>query len=408
MNVFFVCVDCLRRDFVDGPWADTPFLDSLREDGTFFRSMFSSATTTTPAVASYMTGCYAERNGIYSLRDATLSPDVETLAEAFSRAGYHTHAMATGPLAPETGLDRGFDTYEDRDADRDCFTDWFEDALSTIDGLESPFFGYLHLWEIHARIQTPSEFDAAEYGPHRYARTLSALDRKLATIHDHLPEDTLFVLHGDHGESISARFDPLAWSLRQIRDKVRLDWGRDTRGIERTVDRLTSGRRHDYPDHYLAGDHGDTVYDFTSNVPLLLSGPDVPETTVDEQVRQIDLWPTLLELADVEYDPDAIHGRSLLPPASLDDRPAYIRGCGETLRGERNWIEAVRVDGQKFVSYPDREWPSELYDLDADPWELRPREPADPARFTQYIPSREREGEAIDIDDRLRDLGYLD
>ncbi|MFB6188496.1 MAG: sulfatase-like hydrolase/transferase [Halapricum sp.] len=408
MNVFFVCVDCLRRDFVDGPWADTPFLDSLRTEGLFYEQLFSSATTTTPAVASFMSGCYAERNGIYSLRNATLSPDVETLAEAFSRAGYDTHALATGPLAPETGLDRGFDTYEDRDADRDCFTDWFEDAIDRIDGFESPFFGYLHLWEIHARIETLPEFDIPEYGPNAYARTLSALDRKLETVSEHLPDDTLFVLHGDHGESISARHDPLAWSLRQIRDRLRLDWGLDTRAVERRIDGFASGRRHDYPDHYLAGDHGDTVYDFTSNVPLLLSGPGVPAATVSEQVRQIDLWPTLLDLADIEYDPETIHGRSLVPVTEVESRPAYIRGCGESLHGEDNWMAAVRLDGQKYVSYPSREWPDELYDLDADRWELTPRVPDDPDRFRRHIPERERESEAIDIDDRLRDLGYLE
>ena len=74
-NLLVLCVDCLRDDFVRSDRTDTPFLDSLRADGLDCSNVYSSTTTTTPAMASLLTGTYNERNGVMSLRRGTLSED---------------------------------------------------------------------------------------------------------------------------------------------------------------------------------------------------------------------------------------------------------------------------------------------------------------------------------------------
>ena len=85
---------------------------------------------------------------------------------------------------------------------------------------------------------------------------------------------------------------------------------------------------------------------------LVLSGPGVKSGTVDAQVRQVDVTPTLLDLFEVESGGGAVDGKSLLR--------------------EENWQRAVRADGRKHVECPNRDWGPELYDLVAEPLELHP------------------------------------
>jgi len=405
-NLLFVCVDCLREDFVGTEHADTPFLDGLVDDGIAYTDMYATATTTTPCVASLMTGRYSEHNGVYSLEEAKLDESAPTLAEHLSAAGYETSALVTGPIVDDTDLDRGFDTYAYRDRREELVGDWFDDAVAHLDGLDDPFFCYLHLWEIHDPVRVPEEYDDPEYGQYPYARTLSALDRSLERLCDTLPEDTIVALHGDHGEAIAYRDSYRHWFTKLFRTGLRYGLGVDTRALERRLKRRFD-RDPSIPDHFMEDGHGENVFDFTSNVPFVLSGPGVDAATVDAQVRQIDVMPTLLDLLDVNAK-TPVDGESLLPPERVEDRDAYIRACGKSLLREANWQRAIRRGGYKYVEYPNREWNDELYDLNADPLELHPIEDDRIAtRLRARLPEEgERDGEKLEIDGLLKDLGY--
>lgn len=406
-NLLFVCVDCLRADFVGTDHADTPFMDSLAADGADYTEMYASATTTTPCVASLLTGRYAEHNGVYSLEAARLDESVPTLAEQFSAAGYETAALVTGPLVAETDLDRGFDTYAYRDRRAELVGDWFEDAAGTLDGLSAPFFAYLHLWEIHDPVRVPAGYDDPAYGRYPYARALSALDRRLERLVGRLPEDTVVALHGDHGEAIAYRDSRVSWACKLARTALRYGLGLDTRALERRLKRRFD-RDPPIPDQFMEDGHGENTLDFVSNVPFVLAGPGVDAATVDAQVRQVDIAPTLLELLDVGGEPDGMDGASLLPPEEVEHRDAYIRACGKSLLREANWQRAVRGREYKLVEYPGRDWDDELYDLAADPPEVDPVENDRIAtRLRTRIPAAGiDEGERLEIDGLLADLGY--
>src|SRR6185295_5708753 len=59
--------------------------------------------------------------------------------------------------------------------------------------------------------------------------------------------------------------------------------------------------------------HGQSTYGELANVPLILWGAGVPKgTVVDDTVRDIDIYPTLLELSRLAVPKEA-QGRSLLP-----------------------------------------------------------------------------------------------
>jgi len=405
-NLLFVCVDCLRADFVGSDHADTPFLDGLATDGLAYTEMFATATTTTPCVASVLTGRYSEHNGVVSLDGAKLDDAVPTLADHLSTAGYETTAMVTGPLVAETGLDRGFDTYRYRDHRETLLGDWFADAVAHLEAVSPPFFCYLHLWELHDPVRVPEEFDDPAYGQFPYARALSALDRRLQRLCDHLPDDTVVAVHGDHGEAIAYRDGLLHSACKLVRTGLRYGLGLDTRAAERRLKRWFD-RDPGVPDHFLEDGHGENVFDFTTNVPFVLAGPGVDTATVDAQVRQVDIMPTVLDLLGVE-PAGTVDGASLLPPESVTDYDAYVRACGRSLVREANWQRAVRSEGYKYVEYPNRDWDPELYDLEADPLELDPiSDERIGARLRTRMPDSDlSSAERLEIDHLLADLGY--
>jgi arylsulfatase A-like enzyme len=406
-NLLFVCIDCLRGDFVGTDHAETPFIDGLASRGVHYTDMYATTTTTTPSVTSFMTGTYSERNGVYSLEEARLNEGVPTLAEYLSDAGYETQALVTGPIVAETGLDRGFDDYSYRDRREELVGDWFDDAVATLESLSAPFFCYLHLWEIHDPVRVPDGFDDPAYGAYPYARTLSALDRRLEALCDELPENTTVVLLGDHGEAIAYRDSYLHKLCKLARTGLRYGLGIDTRSLERRLKRRFS-RDQPIADHFLEDGHGENVFDFVTNVPFVVSDPSVDSATVSAQVRHVDVMPTILDMLGLDADDGPTDGSSLLPPDAVDDREVYIRACGKSLVREANWQRAVRADGMKYVEYPNRDWSYELYDLEADPAELDPIEDEQAVRrLRRVIPSTEmRDGERVEIDNLLEDLGY--
>ncbi|WP_231190032.1 sulfatase-like hydrolase/transferase [Haladaptatus sp. DYF46] len=414
-NVVLVCVDCLRSDFVSEDYADTPFLNGNRDSGTFFANMHSTATTTTPCVASVLTGNYSETNGVNSHHNVSLNPDLDTLGEVFSAEGYDTYAMVTGPIVEDTGLDRGFDRFWYRDRNENLVGDWQQSAIRRLDRLSEPFFLYLHLWELHGPIDVPEPFDNEEYGslsaPHarKYSRMLSALDRALETFCSALPEDTTVAFTGDHGEHLTGWERPFHGHIQNLRDYLRYDRQLDVRPIERAVNRLHERvARPRISDHFVEGSHGHTVYDVETNVPFILPSPKSEGRTVDTLVRQIDIFPTLLEVAGLEV-PESTTGRSLFPSSDITDRTAYCRACGPPYALGHSVMRAVRTRDHKYIEYPERGWSPDLYDLDEDSDEHRPiDDDALKAELVGHLPeNRLRDQEDLDVDDLLRDLGYL-
>ncbi|NIC00640.1 sulfatase-like hydrolase/transferase [Halobacterium sp. R2-5] len=405
-NLLLVVVDCLRQDFLRRDAVDTPFLDGLRERGVECTELYATATTTTPAVASLLTGAYGERNGVQSLRRGSLSEDVEPMAEILGDAGYHTEAMATGPLVPETGLDRGFDRYECRDRDESMFSDWREEGLDRLAGLPEPFAAFVHLWEIHEDVHVPREYDSPEYGETPYGRAFSALDREIEALVDAVPDDTVVAVVGDHGESITHWSNPIRLAVKSLRDAVKYYGGVDTRGVVERVNQYCERFGPDIDDHFVEKGHGENVFDFTTNVPFVLAGPGIESATVDAQVRQIDVLPTLLDALGVDHETD---GDRIEP--GVEDRVAYMRACGASLHGERNWARAVRYGDAKYVEYTERDWEPGVYDLDENPRELeRVDDPDLEAELRERLPERgvdPTDVEMLEINERLEDLGYL-
>jgi arylsulfatase A-like enzyme len=130
---------------------------------------------------------------------------------------------------------------------------------------------------------------------------------------------------------------------------------------------------------YFLGEHnsGDkrALYDEALRIPLVVRYPKLfPKGMVnDAMVLNIDLAPTLLDLAGVKV-PDTMQGRSWKALAAgekvADWRTSFFAQYYKEL-GNVPTCYAVRTTMHKLVKYPGHpEW-TELYDLNADPHEVK-------------------------------------
>jgi arylsulfatase A-like enzyme len=402
-NVLFLLVDCMRADALGGRGVPTPHLDALVARGTRYTQMIASASSTTPCVATMLTGLYSPRHGVRSIGAHRLHPDVTTLAQQLTAGGYHTVAEVTGPLGPENGLDRGFREYHLRPAAVYLSDAWGRELVARLAGgaIAQPWFLFLHLWELHAPRKVLPPFRRRRYGAIRYDRALASLDATLAPLLAALAPDTVVLLHGDHGERLVT--STLAYRWYRLR--------RDLLGADRT--------------QKLEG-HETDFYEDLVRVPLAIVAPGrvPPGGRIDQLVRQVDLTPTILDLLELPVPP-ALDGVSLLP-AVTEGRPlgleAFLEAFGRVRGTERDQRRGWRTERWKYVEAPHApDVAPELFDLVADPRErhnLAAGEPAQVAALRERVAAVEAtaagEGPALSAEEeeavaaRLRDLGYIE
>ena len=445
MNVLLVMVDSLRADRC---WGEerrclTPFLDDLRRSSTVFTRAFSTASMTTICTASLLTGTYPFVHGIRSLAGRRLRPDLPTLAEAFRAGGYYTWAEVTGPLLAMTGLDRGFDEYGYREYTQWLDTSFGEGLIAKLRGnLPAPWFGFLHLWEIHYPRRVAAKYNRPHYGQNSYERAVSSLDHQLKRLLEALPPagNTAVILTGDHGEYLSPSKGgefvaglkgPTAWLKRRVPGVKKLK-RRVMKSLFKTLDRLDQGNG-DFSRAWFG--HGFHVYEPLVHVPLLMYGPGLfpGGLEISRPVSHIDIFPTLVSALNLPRPSRLpLNGMDLMPVVRepvrhADDRGIYLEASGERSRARpEQWLTALRTARYKYVRGLHNETlPEELYDLDHDPGERENLAGLLPelvgtmrARLSELmqsapLPQFEAEtayspAELAQLQGRLRELGYMD
>jgi arylsulfatase A-like enzyme/Tfp pilus assembly protein PilF len=334
--VLLITIDTLRADRVGAYGyraARTPALDALARDGTRYDRAFATAPITLVSHASILTGRYPPGHGARDngMRVAAGAP---TLADAFAHTGAATAAfVAAFPLDRRFGLDRGFQTYDDRmprDADGHLANErpGREVADGAIAWLQAHrgarVFLWVHFFEPHAPYGNPADpAQARRPASDRYDDEVAEADaqagRVIAAMRA-MGMPALVVAAADHGEAF--------------------------------------------------GEHGEIshsvfTYDTTLRVPLVVAGPGVAARVVADPVSLVDVAPTIASLAGLgRFDSD---GRSLnLPSESGSARPIYSESFAPLL--DFGWapLRTIRRDGWKYIAAPK----PELYDLAHDPGEL--------------------------------------
>lgn len=156
-NVCLIVVDSLRSDAISKSVgaAQTPNLYQLIDEGVSFRRAFAHAPSTLPSQAAMFSGLLPHESHV-AHNGASISGDVELLAERLEQAGYETRGFAglQELWRPATGggIERGFGEWAQsehvvsRGADTEaCVMPWLEDLSR-----DEPFFLFAHFADPHA------------------------------------------------------------------------------------------------------------------------------------------------------------------------------------------------------------------------------------------------------------------
>ena len=416
-NIVLLLIDCLRSDALFGAQrgAQTPTLDRLVAAGVSCTQAVSSASSTTPCVASLLTGSYSFVHGIRSIFGLKLSPSAPSLVETLRAHGYQTHAEVSGPLFPETNLDRGFNTYRFRDGPAYLSTEWGKDFRQRLHNghYQQPWFLFLHLWELHHHRHILPPFQSRAYGRNRYERALSSLDSELASVVSLLPANTIVVIHGDHGEHVVPT-DLRYRAYRLVRDLFgSYVTKREGHEMDISEDLIRVPLVFSYLGQLADNNH-------PNSHPQLPAGK-----TVSQLVRQIDVMPTILDLVGAPPPAD-LHGQSLLPTLASDTAlhlEAYLEAFLRVRSDPHDRRVGWRTPEWKYLYAPQNpDLPEELYAIQTDPRERHNLIAARPdlretfrnrietlqngplaASPGQEMSAAERQA----IEQRLADLGYL-
>jgi arylsulfatase A-like enzyme len=411
----------------------SPVLDRLSRGSLLFRNAFSQAPNTAPSVKSLFTGRFLPFTG-----HKTLSTDHPTLAQVFSRDGYATGLFTNNPyMGPSLGFYRGFhhvakDILFRRQPKKDFAHQATEAFVQWAGGIpvERPLFAYIHTIHPHNPYEAPFPFDQAFTTREQWDQT-----EDLST------EALLGLVYGRRKMTGS--------TMRRMRDFYDGDilyndlelgrllaWLRGAGRGRETVIAFTADHGEELADH---GGllHGYTLYDEQIHVPLVLVTPSGACAVVPNNVRLVDLAPTLFEMSGVG-EPPPTEGVSLTgilevgPLGDGTDRVVYSSASSATglftLRtGRWKYVFAPRTRhlwgmGQGLGRTRELHY---LFDLEADPGEqvnladrLQITRNALQARLLSWIDQQSRleegagEGGRIpEFDEetrqRLLDLGYL-
>jgi N-acetylglucosamine-6-sulfatase len=146
--------------------------------------------------------------------------------------------------------------------------------------------------------------------------------------------------------------------------------------LDDTVILLTGDNGYFYGEHGLSEERR-LPYEESIRVPLVVRYPKLVKagTTPDPLALTIDLCPTILELASLPASSE-VDGRSLVPwlrGERPEWRSSFVLEYWSDIvfpRIERMGYDAVRTRRHKYVRYRELAGMDELYDLEADPFEL--------------------------------------
>jgi arylsulfatase A-like enzyme len=333
--IVLISIDSLRADHLPAYGYDagrTPAIDGLAADGVVFERAYSHVPETLPAHAALLTGRLPFETGVRDVAGFTVPGSVRTIAELLRDRGYATGGIVSSfLLRKDTGIGRGFTFF---DAELPAPDDRAPDAWLMRDGAESEqvaenwldsigtsrAFLFLHLAEPHAPHAAPERFTDLTAYDAEVAYADEIVGRLLRYLKAHqLYDRSTILLVSDHGEGLG--------------------------------------------DHGEQG-HGLLAYEEALRVPLIVKQPggEGAKRRVSAPVQQIDLMPTILDLAKAP-GAGGLRGRSLTPllgGGTVPAAPIYAESLYGAYRFGWEPVTSL-IDGQyQLISSGSRD---ELFDL---------------------------------------------
>ncbi len=407
MRILLLVADSLRPDYLGcyNPARRTPTLDLLAADGARFERAVTSAPWTIPAIASMCTGVWAHRLGLVRW-EQPWRLGVPTVFSRLREAGLEVASFVFEPAylffkCPEAAV-------AGSSQDPSALRAWFNAHA------RGSYFALVHYWWTHIPY-LPQRLALAEWDARNKAllaalgaadawqreKGRAALRELYARAVDYFSETWLpallamaapdvLIITADHGES----------------------WG----------ERMGGGER---PER-IFDLHGRHLFNEVLDIPLIVRAPGaVRPGVVRGLARGVDIMPTVLELAGVRGDANAIQGVSLL---SAIEKGAAANGPAFFARNRDFAPDAAlpTCAGEAYceIGCRDERWKvlrdlgsgaARAYDLREDPQELRPLAPGvcpgllhaldAELAHVQRDPGDPRDDEAMRT--QLTQLGYL-
>ena len=337
-HILVVVMDAQRADHLScyGYARPTsPVLDALAKEGVLFRRAVSQSSWTLPSMISMYAGKY--------VADEVMKPpgDAAWMPELFQKAGYATAGFNSNDLmSAKEGFGRGFDEFTQplpEHGSNEPIVDWIRKNAG------GKTFTLVHLIEPHDPYDPPADLirwtnekdslsterlrwfgevakeeglvdqeasiAAIEKCIGQYDDEVRACDRRIGEIFDAYKAvgawgDTAVLIAADHGEGLFTH--------------VLFPIGRRKRAMEAGEPPTLWNT--------LLMTHGSHVDRELVHVPLILKAPGLAPAVVEGWVENVDVLPTLLELAGVEA-PKGLHGQSLVPIAEDPADRSKLREC---------------------------------------------------------------------------------
>jgi arylsulfatase A-like enzyme len=410
VRIVYIDIDSLRPSHVGAYGyhrATSPNIDSLAARGAVFTRCYASDVPCLPSRTALFSGRFGIHTGVvghagsasrmrYPGDGHTTDVERRPLALALSLGGVKSvsvstfanrhlawHFLAGWDLLVKTGNRGGHETAEEVAAP---VLEWL-----AANGRDESFFLHVNFWDPHTPYRTPIEYGNPFEG--QEPPTWMTAARLAALRGDFGPRGARDLISRDLGgglprvpREMASLEDYTTWingydtGIRYADDQV----GRIIETLESlgTLDDTTVIVSADHGENQgelnVFGDHA-TADDATARVPLIIAGPGISAGRHDQLVYQLDLAPTVCELAGVDV-PARWDGRSLLPiveGTEKDGREYLVIGqgawtCQRAVRTKTHLL--VRTYHGGLQSFPD----VMLFDLDADPHEtvdLAPTEP---------------------------------
>lgn len=447
-NIILLTLESLRSDHVGAYGYErdtTPAIDAVAREGVVFENAYSVTSWTLTSHASIFTGLYPSAHQVTEPRDR-LGDSHTTLAERLKACGYQTAAAVSGTyLQPPHNLNQGFELY-DTNPVRKPKTPALEDI--TNERMQEAMFGFLkerrnptrpfflfgYYWDPHHHYIPPPPYSEMFVPP-------GAVEPK------DIRFDPMFKLGSQINRAeldyLIAQYDG---EIRWTDDYLARLWAllKELGLWDNTAIIITADHAEEFYEHG-RNSHKNSVYTESIHVPLIIKMPKSAESRRDPRlVNLIDLYPTVLELADCDPGDAVFSGKSLLD-APDNDRAVFFelrsiwsyrrKSTGKKWNEIEDWA-AVRKGPFKLVHVINRSRPSELperwelYDLQTDPGEKKSliqglddtgeyaelvgelqgdieRWQRDMAAMSKLWAASTQAQLTPDEEDRLRSLGYL-
>jgi len=384
-NIFLITIDSLRIDktFGENKSSVTPNLDSVIRKGTCFTQTICTADQTGLSLGSLFTSLYPFKSGISYFKFDHAVPNFFNLLK---KENYNLHSFVPD-LSFFKNLTKNFSkneyyVYDKRDNWLQLAGGLGNQILEKLDKLNEPWFYFIHLMDLHAPFYLPEEFDKEEFGDTKHDRMISYIDTWIGKFLEKIDlEKSILVLTSDHGDYISILEEdlnkikiPKAFKKTKkiipsiISDPIlsKLQRTRNTIELKKRKKNMTTQQLRTLQER-----GGEFLFDELVKIPFILTGFNTPSNLIiNQQVRQVDIFPTLCQLIGVSNDLGSINGRSLVPllnEQSLIEEPAYIES-GSVSTKKLGKVIGIRTTNYKYLrSRDDPPKNVTLYDLKNDP-----------------------------------------